>query len=67
MLAFPNHVRRADDTRPRARRRTRDDGSVRHVGGDDLEFGPVAAVEDRAVVDDFGVGVNGGEVASGIG
>lgn len=63
VLPVADVVRRAHDDGPRARRSACDDGLVRHVLRDDLEFGPVAAVEDRAVVHDLCVRIYGGKVA----
>lgn len=67
VLSVADRVGLLDDARPGACCGASDDGAVGAVGGDDLELGPVAAVEDCAVVDDFCCGVEGGEVSPDVG
>ena len=51
MLSVADMVRLLHDVGPRARRGAGDNRTVRNVRGNYLEFGPVPAIEDRAVVD----------------
>jgi hypothetical protein len=64
MLAVADKIRLLDDVGPRARRGAGDYGAVGDVGRDDLELGPIPAVQYCTVVDDLGVGINRGEITS---
>lgn len=62
VLAISNSVGLLDDARPCSSGSPRDDRSIWRVAGYDLELGPVATVEDRAMVDDFNVWVDCREI-----
>ena len=64
MLPIADGVRLLDDTGPGAGRGAGDDRAIWTICGYDLELGAVAAVEDGAVIDDFGVWVDCGEISS---
>lgn len=64
MLAIPNGVGLLDDARPSTGGCPRDDWSIWRVAGHYLELGAVATIEDRAMVDDFNVGIDSREVSS---
>lgn len=63
MHAIADVVRRAHDHGPRASCSACNDGLVKRVGRGDLELGAIAAVQDLAMVHDFVVHVDRGQVA----
>jgi len=58
VLSVPDGIGLLHNVGPRASRGSRDDGTVGYIRGHDLEFGPVTAIEDGAVVDDFDISID---------
>lgn len=63
MLTVSNVISSADDDGPGSGSGPRSDGPTGLVLCDDLEFWAIAAVKNSAMIDRFGCGIDGGEVA----
>lgn len=53
MLPIANGVGLLHDARPSTCSRPGDDGTIRNIGWNNLEFGSITAIEDRTVIHDL--------------
>jgi hypothetical protein len=63
MLPVPNMVRRAHDDRPGTSGCACNDGLICHIICNDLEFGPITAIMDGAIINCLRIGITRREIA----